>query len=119
MTVSVVAGLLSAQSCVAVVPLPGPRVRWKKPLKEMKMSTFNAKAEDVDSKPTFREAFKKRRCIIPASGFFEWTRPKADRTPHSLRSLFSRNETFPQHQENRPILFHVDRDDGRYKIRGF
>ena len=54
---------------------------WKKLLKELP-ATFNARAETVAEKPMFREAFKKRRCIIPASGFFEWTGEKGDKTPH-------------------------------------
>lgn len=54
---------------------------WKKPLKELPAS-FNARAETVDEKPMFRDAFKRRRCIIPASGFYEWTGPKTDRQPH-------------------------------------
>ena len=51
---------------------------WKKPLKEVP-ATFNARAETVAEKPMFREAFKKRRCIIPARGFFEWTGEKGAR----------------------------------------
>lgn len=46
---------------------------WSKPLKEMKMATFNARAETVDSKPMFKGAWRgKQRCIIPASGYYEW-----------------------------------------------
>jgi putative SOS response-associated peptidase YedK len=54
---------------------------WKKPLKDLP-ATFNARAETVAEKPMFRNAFQKRRCIIPASGFYEWTGGKSDRQPH-------------------------------------
>ena len=54
---------------------------WKKSLKEMP-ATFNARAESVADKPMFRNAFKERRCIIPASGFFEWTGEKGAKQPH-------------------------------------
>ena len=54
---------------------------WKKPLKEVP-ATFNARAETVAEKPMFRTAFKKHRCLIPASGFYEWTGGKGDKVPH-------------------------------------
>jgi putative SOS response-associated peptidase YedK len=54
---------------------------WKKSLKDVP-ATFNARAETVAEKPMFRGAFKYRRCIIPASGFYEWTGPRTARQPH-------------------------------------
>jgi putative SOS response-associated peptidase YedK len=47
----------------------------------MAARSINARAETVDSRPTFREAFLKRRCVVPADGFFEWTGPKIARKP--------------------------------------
>ena len=42
-------------------------------LKEFKgMTTFNARAESVATSATWREPFKRRRCLIPADGFYEW-----------------------------------------------
>jgi putative SOS response-associated peptidase YedK len=54
---------------------------WSKALKEVP-ATFNARAETVADKPMFRTAFRQRRCIIPASGFYEWTGERHTRTPH-------------------------------------
>lgn len=42
---------------------------------------INARSETVDEKPAFREAFKKRRCIIPADGFYEWQRTAGRKQP--------------------------------------
>jgi putative SOS response-associated peptidase YedK len=42
---------------------------------------INAKAETLEQRATFREAFLRRRCVIPADGFYEWTGPKAKRQP--------------------------------------
>jgi putative SOS response-associated peptidase YedK len=36
---------------------------WKKPLKEMRLATFNARSDSVADKPMFRDSFKKRRCL--------------------------------------------------------
>jgi putative SOS response-associated peptidase YedK len=45
---------------------------WSKPLREMRIATFNARAETIAEKPMFRSAFKRNRCLIPASGYYEW-----------------------------------------------
>ncbi len=45
---------------------------WSKPLKELRLATFNARVETVETKPFFREPFKKRRCLMPVSGYYEW-----------------------------------------------
>lgn len=46
---------------------------------------INARGETAASKPAFREAFKRRRCIIPASGFFEWEEIGKQKQPHYIR----------------------------------
>ncbi len=42
---------------------------------------INARSETLEKRPAFRDAFKKRRCAVPADGFFEWTGPKEQRQP--------------------------------------
>jgi putative SOS response-associated peptidase YedK len=45
----------------------------------------NARAETVATTPWFRDAFRKRRCLIPADGFYEWTGPKGKKQPYHFR----------------------------------
>jgi putative SOS response-associated peptidase YedK len=45
---------------------------------------INARGETVAAKPAFRQAFKRRRCIVPASGFYEWTQSRAGKWPHFI-----------------------------------
>ena len=45
---------------------------------------INARAETVASKPSFRNAFKKRRCLIPAGGFYEWKGEKGHKQPYYI-----------------------------------
>ena len=44
---------------------------WAKDAK-VGYTTINARAEEVATKPLYREAFKRRRCLIPADAFYEW-----------------------------------------------
>src|SRR3984893_15509482 len=55
----------------------------KKPLKQLP-ATFNARAEGVASKPMFRDAFKRHRCIIPASGYYEWIKRPDGKQPYYI-----------------------------------
>jgi len=45
---------------------------------------INARGETVAEKPAFRQAFKRRRCIIPASGFYEWGPSSAGKWPYYI-----------------------------------
>ena len=48
---------------------------FTKDIKEVKgISTINARADTISTSRTYREPFKKRRCLVPASGFYEWRR---------------------------------------------
>ncbi len=42
---------------------------------------INARAETVDQKPSFRDAFRRRRCLIIADGFYEWKKEEKTKTP--------------------------------------
>lgn len=46
---------------------------------------INARSETVTEKPSFRQAFKQRRCIIPADGFYEWQRASGEKQPFFFR----------------------------------
>jgi putative SOS response-associated peptidase YedK len=55
---------------------------WSKPLKELRLATFNARIETVTTKPFFKEAFKRTRCLIPASGYYQWEDTPDGKQPH-------------------------------------
>jgi putative SOS response-associated peptidase YedK len=57
-------------------------------------STINARAETVATKPTFRQAFAKRRCLIVADGFYEWQKTDGRKQPFYIHM-----------QDDRPFAF--------------
>jgi putative SOS response-associated peptidase YedK len=73
---------------------------WSKDAK-IGYSTINAKAETVATAPAFREAFRRRRCLVPADAFYEWQKldakhkqpyaiALATREPYGLAGLWER-----------------------------
>ncbi len=58
---------------------------WAKDL-SIGAKLINARADSLAVKPAFRDALAKRRCIIPASGFFEWQGTGAGKTPWYITS---------------------------------
>ena len=57
---------------------------FTKELSEVKgLSTINAKSEGIATARTWREPFKKRRCLVPASAFYEWDK-KGEKRPYTV-----------------------------------
>ena len=46
--------------------------------------TINARVESVDTAPSYRQAFRKRRCLIPSDGFYEWKKVVGGKIPYSI-----------------------------------
>jgi len=56
---------------------------WAKDLKTQS-PLINARAETIQEKPSFRSSFKKRRCLVPADGFYEWTKRDSGKVPYRI-----------------------------------
>ena len=56
---------------------------WAKDTK-IAFKTINARSETVAEKPSFRAAFKSRRCLVPADGYYEWTKTPDGKQPHRI-----------------------------------
>lgn len=57
---------------------------WTKDAKTQSL-LFNARSETAADKPSFRTAMRHRRCLVPASGFYEWRRMGATKMPYYIR----------------------------------
>jgi putative SOS response-associated peptidase YedK len=62
---------------------------WSKSVKT-KFPLINARSEGIETKPSFRDPFKRRRCIIPASGFYEWQKVEEHKQPYFIRPVDGR-----------------------------
>jgi putative SOS response-associated peptidase YedK len=65
---------------------------------------INARVETVDSKPSFRSAFAKRRCLLPADGFYEWLKVEDGASP---------DPAAPPKGKSRKQPYYIHRADGR------
>jgi putative SOS response-associated peptidase YedK len=86
--------LAPTQEAVVVVEHAGQRAltafRWgliPSWAKDPKIASrlFNARSETVATSGAFRDSFRKRRCIVPADGFYEWKRDGVGRQPYLIR----------------------------------
>ena len=85
------------QRAPIVVPRDGGRAflnarwglipHWAKDPASFKATLVNARSESAHEKPSFRDAMKSSRCAVPASGFYEWRKPRGGgaKTPYLIR----------------------------------
>lgn len=62
---------------------------WVKSLDSWKSNLINARVETVEEKPSLRNGFKKRPCLIPVSGFYEWSKNKQPYYFHTEQKLLA------------------------------
>ncbi len=78
--------------------------KWSKQTETSKL-LINARAETLIEKPTFKEAFQRRRCLIAADGFYEWSPAKKqfyfymqNLKPFGLAGIYDKADTSPTHK---------------------
>ncbi len=67
---------------------------WSKKAPGSEARLINARAETVAERPAFRDAFRRRRCLLPADGFFEWKKEGRRKQPYLLRARDGRAFAF-------------------------
>src|SRR5437764_10241770 len=56
---------------------------WAKDIK-VGFANINAKAEGIETKPAFRDAFQRRRCLVPVDNFYEWKKTASGKQPYAI-----------------------------------
>jgi len=56
---------------------------WAKDL-NVGFANINAKAEGIETRPAFREAFERRRCLVPVDNFYEWQKTATGKQPYAI-----------------------------------
>jgi putative SOS response-associated peptidase YedK len=69
-------------------------IPWWAKDRKIAARNINARIETVATKPTFRDAFERKRCLIPADGFYEWQRRPDGKLPHFIYSADRRPLAF-------------------------
>jgi SOS response associated peptidase (SRAP) len=61
----------------------GPDPHLAKDIK-LGFSTFNARAEEIETKPAFHDAFQRRRCLVPLDSFYELKKTGTGKQPYAI-----------------------------------
>jgi hypothetical protein len=56
---------------------------WAKDIK-VGFANINAKAKEIETRPAFREAFPRRRCLVPVDSFYEWQKTATGKQPYAI-----------------------------------
>src|SRR5271167_914768 len=56
---------------------------WAKDI-NVGFANINAKAEGIENRPAFREAFQRRRCLVPVDNFYEWAKTATGKQPYAI-----------------------------------
>jgi putative SOS response-associated peptidase YedK len=56
---------------------------WAKDIK-VGFANINGKAEGIETKPAFRKAFERRRCLVPVDNFYEWAKTASGKQPYAI-----------------------------------
>jgi putative SOS response-associated peptidase YedK len=56
---------------------------WAKDIK-VGFANINARAEGIETRPAFRDAFERRRCLVPVDNFYEWKKTASGKQPYAI-----------------------------------